>query len=125
MEKGLLFFTLALTAIWIILDDFYGGKHLSKMAQKMTPDIGSPLDVVSDGVESAKEAVQDAGKKTVKKAKKTGKKVIEKATGYDKYKSVQDAIKKKPELKEKIQDNIKDSFWGGAWKGFKDMIGMG
>ncbi|MEC1692620.1 hypothetical protein P9E05_14145 [Bacillus mojavensis] len=121
MEKGLLFFTLALTAIWIILDDFYGGRHLTKMAQKMTPDIGSPLDVVTDGVESAKEAVQDAGKKTVKK----GKKVIEKATGYDKYKDVQDAIKKKPELKDQIQKDIKDSFWGGAWKGFKDMIGIG
>lgn len=114
MEKGLLFFTLALTAIWIILDDFYGGKHLSKMAQKMTPDISTPIDVVKDGWESTKDTVEEAGK--------TAKKAVEKASGYDTYKKYQ---KMKPEQKKKAKKAAKDSFIDGFWNGLKRGFGIG
>jgi hypothetical protein len=37
MERGLLFFTLALLCVWAVLDEFWGKKKISEIAAKLTP----------------------------------------------------------------------------------------
>jgi hypothetical protein len=41
MEKGLLFFTLSMFCLWVILDEFFGTKRISAIAEKMTPNTPS------------------------------------------------------------------------------------
>lgn len=57
MEKGLLMFTLAMGCFWLILDDFYGGKRLTKLVIKITPDVKSPLEKVEESVSTYKDKV--------------------------------------------------------------------
>jgi hypothetical protein len=36
MEKGLLFFTLSVACLWLVLDEFYGGRKLSSIAAALS-----------------------------------------------------------------------------------------
>lgn len=72
MEKGLLFFTLSMLCLWVILDDFFGSKKLSGIAQNLTPNIKSPGEAVSEFVEGT------ATKKEMKSKENDIKKSIDK-----------------------------------------------
>lgn len=52
MEKGVLFLTLTAACLWIILDEFFGTKKVSNVAQQLTPNAPNPF-------EKTKEAVKD------------------------------------------------------------------
>lgn len=84
MEKGVLFFTLALVCFWLILDDFYGNNRLTKIAERITPDVRTPFDdTVSKITEKADEVKEDYENKKkiadVFKNPKFYEKVIEKS----------------------------------------------
>lgn len=42
MEKGLLFLTLSIGCLWLLLDEFFGGRKLSSIANSLTPQ-GTPI----------------------------------------------------------------------------------
>lgn len=50
MEKGILFLTITAACLWILLDEFFGTKKISGVAQNMTPKMETPLDKVTEGV---------------------------------------------------------------------------
>lgn len=104
MEKGLLYFTISVALLWVILDEFFGSKKLSGIADNLTPDIKSPTEAVkeavTDTVDKAKEKVKDAvqGTKTPKEKKDDAKKAkdnVDKSNVNDKAKgAIKDAIDK-------------------------------
>ncbi|MCY8915039.1 hypothetical protein [Bacillus atrophaeus] len=120
MEKGLLFFTLSLVAIWIILDDFYGGKHLSKMAKNMTPDINTPVDSLIETTGDVWDKAVDKAGEVKDKVSKDGEMLKDAATGKM-YKDYKKAVKKNP----KVKDAVEDSFWRGVWRGVRNGFHLG
>jgi hypothetical protein len=72
MEKGLLFFTLAVICLWLLLDDFFGDKRVSKLAMSVTPDVRTPIDDVKQKIEKVKEHTDEVHKKETKKAVEKG-----------------------------------------------------
>ncbi|MGE7954920.1 hypothetical protein [Lysinibacillus xylanilyticus] len=75
MEKGVLFFTLSVACLWLILDDLFGTKKVSGLAQSLTPDFSTPIDKFMNGSltkEEKEQGVKDAKDKVDKsKAIKT------------------------------------------------------
>ena len=92
MEKGLLFMTLSVLCLWILLDEFFGTKKLSKVAESLTPDVGL---VLGGGIplDTSQEEKDEAAK------------------------DIKDKIDKNKDLKDKIKDDLKkgvDHFYGPA-----------
>lgn len=54
MDKGLFFFILSLTALWLVLDEFFGQQRISQIALKLTPNVETPLSSVQDTIEQKK-----------------------------------------------------------------------
>ncbi|WP_434785680.1 hypothetical protein [Bacillus velezensis] len=98
MEKGLLFFTLAIAAAWIILDDFYGNKHLTNIAKTMTPDVNTPFDQIGEKVQKDAQDTADLFSGRL----------------YKKYKETK---KKDPKAGKKIDEAAKKSFTNGFFDG--------
>lgn len=71
MEKGVLFFTLSVACLWLILDDLFGTKKVSGLAQQLTPNINMPVDFFKDKVKDVVEgtATPEEKEKQVKEAK--------------------------------------------------------
>ena len=46
-SRGLLFFIIGFTAIWLVFDNFYGKKYISNFVNLITPNIGSMLPSVN------------------------------------------------------------------------------
>lgn len=90
MEKGLLFFTISAACLWLLLDEFFGTKRLSNVAQNFVPNIKSPGEAVSEFVEgtATKEEMQSKEKEVTDSVDKN-KNLPEKAK-----KAIKDAIKK-------------------------------
>lgn len=92
MEKGLLFFTLAAAAFWLILDEFYGTKKVSGIANQLTPQTNNPI---SDALNNVGESIKDFTKwevKTPDEKEKSYKKAIEDIDKNDNIKT--DSAKK-------------------------------
>lgn len=63
MDKGLFFFILSLTTLWLVVDEFFGQQRISQIAMKLTPNVQTPLDNVKEQIEEKK---KDFKKKTEK-----------------------------------------------------------
>lgn len=97
MEKGVLFFTLSVACLWLILDDLFGSKKVSGLAQQLTPSFNSPLDFAKEKVKEVVEgtATPEEREKQVKEAKEK----VDKS----------DAIKT-DEAKKAVKDLIDDTY---------------
>lgn len=60
-DKGLLFLILGFSALWLVMDEFAGGKRLTALSKMLTPDLSGIGDVV-------KEKVLEEGEKLDEKA---------------------------------------------------------
>lgn len=98
MEKGILFLTIAAGCLWIILDEFFGTKKISGVAQQMTPTINNPVADAIDGVtEGVKDFVSwDVGTKTRDETKKDASNLLKE-------------VDKNTKLDSKVKDVLKDS----------------
>lgn len=70
MEKGLLFFTLAVGAFWLILDEFYGAKRISNIASQLTPTSTNPIKDFMGWKEATPEEKEKTYKQTLDKIDK-------------------------------------------------------
>ena len=77
LEKGLMFFTLAVACLWVILDDLFGDKRLSKVLENLTPDLKTPVETFIEGSATMEEKMQD---------QKDAKKWIDEQNVSDSYK---------------------------------------
>jgi hypothetical protein len=57
MDKGLFFFILSITALWLVLDEFFGQQRISQIALKLTPNVDTPLSSVQSAIEEKKKEV--------------------------------------------------------------------
>lgn len=106
MEKGLLFFTLAAGAFWLILDEFYGTKKVSGIASQLTPQLNNPItNAIDTTVGKVKEFTQ-WNVATPEEKEKTHKKIIE---DIDKNENI-----KTKEAKKAIKDVVDDFYLKGG-----------
>ena len=124
MEKGLLFFTLSMVAVWLILDDFFGSKRVSNMAMKMTPDINTPLDTVKEGIDKATESVKDGVSNYKKGQEKLAKGAKDLVTGktWEQYLELK---KKHPEKAKQIEKSMITGTWDSFRSGLSNIPGIG
>lgn len=72
MEKGLLFFTLSILCLWLLLDEFFGNRRISKVALTLTPELKIPFfepmttDDMRESIEES-DNITDSGKDTMNK----------------------------------------------------------
>lgn len=102
MEKGLLFFTLAAGAFWLILDEFYGTKRVSNIATQLTPQMNNPI---TDALNNVGESIKDFTKwevKTPAEKEKSYKKTIDDINKNDNIKS--------NDAKKAMQDLVTDFY---------------
>lgn len=68
-DRGLLFLILSLTSIWLVFDDFFGGKRLSNLANMLTPGGGGLPEVPHIPLEDKEKAEENRvdGKKWIDK----------------------------------------------------------
>lgn len=78
MEKGLLFLILSLACFWVILDDFFGNRHLSNFTRSISPNPSTPVDKVVDKVEEIKDNYDKASEEYQKRRDTLGGKFQEK-----------------------------------------------
>lgn len=91
VEKGLLFLTLSVACLWVLLDEFYGTKKISKIAKNFVPEIPNPIEAIKENVD---DFVNGTKTDTDKKQDK------------DKIKN---EIDKKPGVSDKGKDALKDA----------------
>lgn len=93
-ERGLLFLALCLGCFWLVFDEFFGNKRISAMAAKMTPNIPSVGDAVSEFVDKQIEDPEEIIK------------------GSEKAKDAIDKSKNDKDTKKHLKDAV-DHFYDG------------
>lgn len=58
-SRGLLFFILGFTCIWLVFDEFFGKKYISNLTNLLTPSIPSFGQSVKDAANSAAKSITD------------------------------------------------------------------
>jgi predicted ribosome quality control (RQC) complex YloA/Tae2 family protein len=85
MDKGIFFLMLSLTALWLVLDEFYGQQRISQIALQLTPHVETPLSSVQNAIEQKKKEVEQKVEQKKKQFQKRADQYLQNDPLYNKF----------------------------------------